>query len=146
VVVQVVTGLGSGLVGSLVGAQAQRWQYKQKRREELWHYEQALQDEGDYLTYDVYHGGTERYRKPGAKSLGNARNLAYVAIQQLPAVLRDDLIKDDFTEFKTHFEIGDHLQGLTHRLREHLRATETRSAVIRRAARIPALRGRNAPS
>lgn len=98
---------------------------------------QALRDEGDYLTYDTYHGGKERYRKPGTKDLNNARNLAYVAIQQeLPAALRDDLLKEgyDSPEFRTVFDI-DHLEWLANRLRDHLRAAERRSPAIRRTLR-----------
>lgn len=96
--VQILTGLGSGLVGSLVGAQAQRWQYKQQRREEnrrlLWQYEQVLEDEGDYLTHDTYFPGTKGFRRHEDGELDRARSGAYAAIQQLPAELRDDLIKD----------------------------------------------------
>lgn len=136
-IIPLVTGLGSGVSGALIGAHTQRRQYKQQQRDLLWQYEQTLRDEGDYLTYDMYHGGKERYRKPGTKDLHDARNLGYAAIQQLPAELRDDLLKDDYEspEFKTHFDIGDHLGGLANRLRDHLRATKPRSPAIRRTLR-----------
>lgn len=129
VVLQIVTGLGSGLVGSLIGAHAQRWQYKQQRREEhhrvLWQYQQALQDVGDYLTYSTYHGGKERHREPVPEQMISARNRAYVAIQRLPAELRDVLTKEDdhlSEQFHTLFEYGDHVGWLAQRLREHLSA------------------------
>lgn len=88
---------------------------------------------GDFLTYDTYHGGDHRHREP--ESLIDAWRIAYVTIQRLPAELRNDLTEDPLysVDFKTTFDHGDHLGGLANRLRDHLRATEPRTAVIRRA-------------
>jgi hypothetical protein len=123
VTVEIVVGVTSGLVGSVVGAASQRWQFKHQERvasrSALWDYERVLENEGEYLTHPTYYGvdGLSR-NEPG--ELERARAAAYSAIQELPAELRDDLLKE-LPSFDTAFEAGDHIQSLATRLRNHLR-------------------------
>lgn len=142
-IVAIVAGLGSGVLGSWLGARAQRRIFVEQaalsRAEALWAYEMALRDESDHLMeHDLT--GRQSARRAGPSVL-DARVAAYRYLHTLPHELEKDLRDPMPADTHSSFEAGDHLGWLANRLMEVLRtehaptALRLRSVVFRQLGR-----------
>lgn len=120
IVVTLLVGFGSGLVGAFAGAWAQRFVYRTQREDErlddLWHYQRVLQIVAEYYT-------NER-RSPGNVDMGEAEKRVFRHFRHLPGHLVDLLELDAHGAARNGYEEGEYLWDRASALKEYLKTQQ----------------------
>ena len=120
VIVTLVVGFGSGLVGAFAGGWSQRWLYRVRREDE------RLDDLREYYRslVIVYEHLTNEQRGEITTSLGEVENGLYRHFRYLPRELIEALEADEGAMTRTSSEVGENLWGKAVVLKKYLDAEQ----------------------
>lgn len=117
VIVTLLVGFGSGLVGAFAGGWAQRWVYRvgrdDKRLDELWEYHRVLEVTAEQLM-DERHGDAD------GSELATLERRLFRHFRYLPQNVITAIEADEAAGTHTRYEIGENLSSKAATLRTYL--------------------------